>query len=67
MFFDLFGAYLEGDAINSIKGCIHICYHKIQCITKIIQKPGYHASNLYFITLWVKGILNMNSLNLGEI
>ena len=63
MFFALFGAYLEGDAVGSTKGCARVCHYKMQCMTKAIQKLGHHASNLYFV---VKETLNMDSLNLGE-
>jgi len=63
MFFELFGAYLEGNGVGSTKSCERVSYYKMQCMTKIIQKPGHHASNL---CLWVKGTLNMDSLNLGE-
>ena len=66
MFFDLFGAYLEGGAVGSTKGCACVCYYKMQCVTQVIQKLGYHASNLCFVTLWMKGTLSMDSLNLGE-
>ena len=66
MFFDFFGAYLEGGAVGSTKGCACVCYYKMQCMTKIIQKLEHHASNLCFVTLWAKGTLSMDSLNLGE-
>ena len=66
MFFELFGAYLEGDAVGSTKGCARVCHYKMQCVTQVIQKLGHHASNLCFVTLWVKGTLSMDSLNLGE-
>ena len=46
MFFELFGAYLEGDAVGLTKGCTRVCYYKIQCMTKAIQKL---ASNLCFV------------------
>ena len=58
--------YLEGGAVGSAKGCACVCYYKMQCVTEVIQKPGHHASNLCFVTLWVKGTLSMDSLNLGE-
>ena len=67
MFFDFFGAYLEADTIGSIKDCVRIYHHKMQYMIKIIQKLGYYVSNLYFVKLWVKGTLNMDSLNLGKI
>ena len=67
MFFDLFGTYLEGGAIGSTKGCAHMYHYKIEYMIKIIQKLGHHVSNLYFIILWVKRTLSMDSLNLGEI
>ena len=63
MLFELFGAYLEGGAVGSTKGCARVCHYKMQCMTKVIQKLRHHASNL---CLWVKGTLNMDSLNLGE-
>ena len=66
MFFELFGAYLEGGAVGSTNGCARVCYYKMQCTTQVIQKLGHHASNLCFVTLWVKGTLSMDSLNLGE-
>ena len=49
MFFELFGAYLEGDAVGSTKGCARVCHYKMQCMTKVIQKLGHHASNLCFV------------------
>ena len=49
MFFELFGAYLEGDAVGSTKGCARMCQYKMQCMTKLIQKLGHHASNLCFV------------------
>ena len=63
MFCELFGAYLEGDAVGSAKDCARVCHYKMQCMTKVIQKLGHPASNLCFV---VKGTLNMDSLNLGE-
>ena len=30
-FFELLGAYLEGDAVGSTKGCARACYYKMQC------------------------------------
>ena len=48
------------------RGCACVCYYKVQCMTQVIQKLGHHASNLCFVTLWVKGTLSMDSLNLGE-
>jgi len=67
MFFEFFGAYLEGGAEGSTKGYARVCHCKIQCITQVIQKLGHHASHLCFVTLWVKGALSMDSLNWGEI
>ena len=64
--FRTFGAYLEGDAVGSTKGCARVCHYKMQCMTQVIQKLGHHASNLCFVTLWVKGTLSMDSLNWGE-
>ena len=29
MFFELFGAYLEGDAVGSTKGCARVYHYKI--------------------------------------
>ena len=29
MFFDLFGAYLEGGAVGSTKGCARVCHYKM--------------------------------------
>ena len=52
MFFDIFGAYLEGGAVGSTKGCACVCYYKMQCMTQVIQKLGHHTSNLCFVTLW---------------
>jgi len=49
MFFELFGAYLEGDAVGSTKCRARVCYYKMQFMTKVIQKLGYHASNLCFV------------------
>ena len=49
MFFELFGAYLEGDAVGSTKGCARVCHYKMQCMTQAIQKLGHHASNLCFL------------------
>jgi len=46
MFFELFGACLEGDAVGSTKGCARVCHYKMQCVTKVIEKLGHHASNL---------------------
>ena len=66
MFFDLFGAYLEGGAVDFTKGCARVCHYKMQCMTQIIQKLGHHVSNLCFVALWVKGILKMDLLNWGE-
>ena len=63
MFFELFGAYLEGDAVGSTKGCARVCHYKMQRMTKVIQKLGLHASNLYFVG---ERNSNMDSLNLGE-
>ena len=64
--FRSFWAYLEGGAVGSTKGCARVCHYKMQCMTKVIQKLGQHVSNLCFVTLWVKGTLSMDSLNLGE-
>ena len=64
MFFELFGTYLEGGTVNSTKGCARVYHYKMQYITQIIQKRRHHISNLWFATLWVKGTLNINSLNL---
>ena len=38
MFFELFGAYLEGNAVSSAKGCVRVYHYKMQCMTKVIQK-----------------------------
>jgi len=57
---------LEKGAVGSTKGCACVCYDKMQCTTKIIQKLEHHASNLCFVTLWAKGTLSRDSLNLGE-
>ena len=53
MFFDLFGAYLEGGTVGSTKGCARVCHYKMQCMTKVIQKLGHHVSNLKVSTLFV--------------
>ena len=58
---DLWGS--KNDLSVQKVGCA--CY-KMQYIIQIIQKLGHHVSNLYFVTLWVKRILSMDSLNLGE-
>jgi len=58
--FRTFGAYLEGGAVGSTKGCACVCYYKMQCMTQVIQKLGHHASNLCFVTLWAKGTLSMD-------
>jgi hypothetical protein len=50
MCFELFGAYREGNVVDSTKNYVYIFYYKIQYITKIIQKLGYHVSNLCFVT-----------------
>ena len=34
--------------LGSTKGCARLCYYKMQCMTKVIQKLGHHASNLCF-------------------
>ena len=44
MFFELFGAYVEGNTMGSTK---KYYYYKIQYMIKIIQKLGHHGSNLY--------------------
>ena len=49
MLFELFGAYLEGGAEGSTKGCARVCHYKMQCMTQVIQKLGHHASNLCFV------------------
>ena len=49
MLFELFGAYLEGGAEGSTKGCARVCHYKMQCMTKVIQKLRHHASNLCFV------------------
>ena len=49
MICELLGAYLEGDAVGSTKGCAHVRHYKMQCMTKAIQKLGHHASNLCFL------------------
>ena len=67
MIFELLGAYLEGGAVSSTNGCAHVRYYKMQCVTQAIQKLGHHASNLCFVTFWLKGTLSMASWNLGEI
>ena len=38
MLFELFGAYLEGGAEGSTKGCARVCHYKMQCMTQVIQK-----------------------------
>ena len=53
MFFELFGAYLEGDAVGSTKGCARVCHYKMQCMTTVIQKLGHHPSNLCFEGEWI--------------
>ena len=30
--FQIFGAYLEGDAVRSTKGCARVCRYKMQCV-----------------------------------
>jgi hypothetical protein len=62
--FRTFWDYLEGGTVNSTKGCARVYHYKMQYITQIIQKRRHHISNLWFATLWVKGTLNINSLNL---
>ena len=54
MFFELFGAYLEGGAVGPTNGCARVCHYKMQCVTQVIQKLGHHASNVCFVTLWGK-------------
>ena len=49
MFFELFGAYLEGGALGSTNGCARVCHYKMQSTTQVIQKLGHHASNLCFV------------------
>ena len=66
MLFELFGLIWRGGAVGSTKGCACVCHYKMQCMTQVIQKLGHHASNLCFVTLWMKGTLSMDSLNLGE-
>ena len=46
MFFELFGAYLEGDAVGSTKSCARVCHYKMQRMTKVIQKldPCVHSA-----------------------
>ena len=46
MFSELFGAYLEGNAVSSTKGCARVCHYKMQCMTKVIQKldPCVHSA-----------------------
>ena len=63
MFLELFGAYLEGDAVGSTKGCARVFHYKMQRMRKVIQKLGLHASNLCFVG---ERNSNMDSLNLGE-
>ena len=48
MFFEFFGAYLEGGMIGSTKNCAYISYYKMQRMTKIIQKldPCGHSAGL---------------------
>jgi hypothetical protein len=67
MLFEPFGAFLEGGTICFTKSCARVCHYKMWRMIQVIQKLGHHVSNLYFVTLWVKGTLNMDSLNLGEI
>ena len=65
MLFELFGAYLEGGAVAFYKKlCTCVLLQKMPCITQILQKLGHHTSNLCFVTLWAKGTLSMDSLNL---
>ena len=64
MFFEFFKVYLEGDAVGSTKSCARVCYHKMPCMTKIIQKLGHQASNLCLVG---GRILNMDSSNLRDI
>ena len=64
--FRTFWGLSGGGAVGSTKGCACVCYYKMQCMTQVIQKLGHHASNLCFVTVWVKGTLSMDSLNLGE-
>ena len=49
MFFELFEACLEGDAVGSTKSCARVSYYKMQCMTKVVQKLGHHASDLCFV------------------
>ena len=46
MFFEVFGAYLEGGAVGSTKVCAHVCYYEMQRVTKNIQKldPCMHSA-----------------------
>ena len=46
MFFELFGAYLEGGAVGSTKVCARVCHYKMQRMTKVIQKldPCVHSA-----------------------
>ena len=46
MLFELFGAYLEGGAEGSTKGCARVCHYKMQRVTKVIQKldPCVHSA-----------------------
>ena len=63
MFFELFGAYLEGDAVGSTTGCARVCHLKCSAW----QKPSRTSVITHRIcALWVKGTLSMDSLNLGE-
>ena len=65
-FSNFLGLIWRGGALGSTNGCARVCHYKMQSTTQVIQKLGHHASNLCFVTLWVKGTLSMDSLNLGE-
>ena len=51
MFFELFGAYLEEDAVGSTKGCARVFHYKMQRMTKVIQKLDFTHR---ICALWVK-------------
>jgi hypothetical protein len=50
MCFELFwGLSGGGRSRFSTKGCARVCYYKMQCMTKVIQKLGHYASDLCFV------------------
>ena len=52
MFFELFGAYLEGNAVSSTKGCARVCHYKMQVVPVRFIVTILRPSSAFSSTTW---------------